>query len=73
MAGLFSTSQGSAGHHRKIARRLSEGGQRSRDQAEADRRGIDPLQSAPQEMAAYIAAETAKWQKVIKTAGIKLD
>ncbi|MBN9585025.1 MAG: tripartite tricarboxylate transporter substrate binding protein [Afipia sp.] len=35
--------------------------------------GIDPLQSTPQEMAAYIASETAKWNKVIKTAGIKLD
>ncbi len=35
--------------------------------------GIDPLQSTPQEMAAYMAAETAKWQKVIKIAGIKLD
>jgi len=35
--------------------------------------GIDPLQSTPQEMAAYIANETAKWDKVIKTAGIKMD
>ena len=35
--------------------------------------GIDPLQSTPQEMADYIAAETAKWTKVIKTAGIKLN
>lgn len=35
--------------------------------------GIDPLQSTPQEMAAYVASETAKWEKVIKTAGIKLD
>jgi len=35
--------------------------------------GIDPLQSTPQEMAAYVADETAKWDKVIKTAGIKLD
>lgn len=35
--------------------------------------GIDPLQSTPKEMADYIAAETAKWAKVIKTAGIRLD
>ena len=35
--------------------------------------GIDPLQSTPQEMADYVTAETAKWEKVIKTAGIKLD
>jgi tripartite-type tricarboxylate transporter receptor subunit TctC len=35
--------------------------------------GIDPLQSTPEEMARYAAAETAKWEKVIKTAGIKMD
>ena len=35
--------------------------------------GTDPLQSTPAEMTAYIASETAKWEKVIKTAGIKLD
>ncbi len=35
--------------------------------------GIDPLQSSPAEMAAYIKSEAAKWEKVIKTAGIKLD
>jgi tripartite-type tricarboxylate transporter receptor subunit TctC len=35
--------------------------------------GIDPLQSTPEEMAAYIAAESAKWEKVIRTANIKLD
>ncbi len=35
--------------------------------------GIDPLQSTPEEMAQYIAAETVKWEKVIKTAGIKMD
>lgn len=35
--------------------------------------GIDPLQSTPQEMAQYIAEETAKWEKVIRTAGIRMD
>jgi tripartite-type tricarboxylate transporter receptor subunit TctC len=35
--------------------------------------GIDPLQSTPQEMADYIASESAKWEKVIKTASISLD
>jgi tripartite-type tricarboxylate transporter receptor subunit TctC len=35
--------------------------------------GIEPLQSTPQEMAAYISAETAKWSKVIKDANITLD
>ena len=35
--------------------------------------GIDPLQSSPADMAAYIKSEAAKWEKVIKTANIKLD
>jgi tripartite-type tricarboxylate transporter receptor subunit TctC len=35
--------------------------------------GIDPLQSTPDEMARYIDTETAKWEKVIKTAGIKME
>ena len=35
--------------------------------------GADAVSSSPQEFAAYIRNETAKWGKVIKTAGIKLD
>jgi tripartite-type tricarboxylate transporter receptor subunit TctC len=35
--------------------------------------GIDPLQSNPQEMAAYMKSETEKWAKVINTASIKVD
>lgn len=35
--------------------------------------GIDMLQTTPKEMADYIASESAKWEKVIKTAGIKMD
>ncbi|MCB8820120.1 Bug family tripartite tricarboxylate transporter substrate binding protein [Microvirga rosea] len=35
--------------------------------------GIDVLQSTPAEMAAYMQSEGAKWEKVIKTAGIKLE
>ena len=35
--------------------------------------GIDILQSTPQEFAAYIVAETAKWGEVIKAANIKAD
>ena len=35
--------------------------------------GIDPLQSTPAEMAAYMKSEAAKWEKVIRTANIKLD
>ncbi len=35
--------------------------------------GIDVLQSTPDEMAAYMRAEGEKWDKVIKTANIKLE
>jgi tripartite-type tricarboxylate transporter receptor subunit TctC len=35
--------------------------------------GIDPLQSTPQEMSAYMKSETDKWAKVINTASIKVD
>jgi tripartite-type tricarboxylate transporter receptor subunit TctC len=35
--------------------------------------GIDPLQSTPQEMAAYMRSESAKWEKVIKGANLKLE
>lgn len=35
--------------------------------------GIDPLQSTPDEMRAYISSETGKWRGVVTTAGIKLD
>jgi tripartite-type tricarboxylate transporter receptor subunit TctC len=35
--------------------------------------GANALSSSPQELAAYMQAETIKWGKIIKTAGIKLD
>ena len=35
--------------------------------------GIDPLQSTPAEMAAYMKSESAKWEKVIKSANIKIE
>jgi tripartite-type tricarboxylate transporter receptor subunit TctC len=35
--------------------------------------GIDVLQSSPSEMAAYMQEEGAKWEKVIRTAGISLE
>jgi tripartite-type tricarboxylate transporter receptor subunit TctC len=35
--------------------------------------GIEPLQSTSAQMADYIASESAKWEKVIRTANIKLD
>lgn len=35
--------------------------------------GADAVSSTPQELAAYMRNETAKWGRIIKTAGIKLD
>jgi tripartite-type tricarboxylate transporter receptor subunit TctC len=35
--------------------------------------GFDPIGGSPGEFAALIASETAKWSKVIKAAGVKLD
>lgn len=35
--------------------------------------GADAVSSSPQEFAAYMRAETEKWGKIIKTAGIKLE
>jgi tripartite-type tricarboxylate transporter receptor subunit TctC len=35
--------------------------------------GIEPLTSTPEEMAAYMQSETAKWSQVIKAADIKLE
>ena len=36
-------------------------------------RGADPIGSSPDEHAAYIKSEIEKWQKVVKTAGIKTE
>lgn len=35
--------------------------------------GIEPLQSSGEKMDAYMRAETAKWSKVVRDAGIRLD
>jgi tripartite-type tricarboxylate transporter receptor subunit TctC len=35
--------------------------------------GADPVASTPQEFAAYLRAETAKWAKVVKASGAKPD
>jgi len=35
--------------------------------------GVEPVPGTPEAFGAYIASETAKWAKVIKTANIKLD
>jgi tripartite-type tricarboxylate transporter receptor subunit TctC len=42
-----------------------------RDRLAAD--GADAVGSRPDEFAAYIRAELAKWGKVVKTGGIKLE
>ena len=33
--------------------------------------GAEPVGSSPEEFAAYLRAETAKWAKVVQAAGIK--
>ena len=35
--------------------------------------GLEPLQSTPEELGAYISSETAKWAKVVKEAGITIE
>ena len=35
--------------------------------------GLEPFASTPTEFAKFIAAETEKWGKVIRTAGIKAE
>ena len=35
--------------------------------------GIDGVGNSPQAAAAYLKSETARWGKVIKTAGLKAD
>jgi len=35
--------------------------------------GVDPVGNTPQEFAAYVPREIAKWAKVIKTAGVKTE
>lgn len=35
--------------------------------------GAEPLHSTPEELAAFMRSETAKWKKVIETAGVRLE
>jgi tripartite-type tricarboxylate transporter receptor subunit TctC len=53
--------------HDAVTRTLRDPGVRERFLAD----GADIIGSTPEEFSAYIASETAKWAKVIKSAGIK--
>jgi tripartite-type tricarboxylate transporter receptor subunit TctC len=35
--------------------------------------GVEPANTTPQELAAYMRAETERWGKVIRASGIRLD
>lgn len=35
--------------------------------------GVEPVTSTPDEMAAYVKSETAKWAEVIKQGDIKIE
>ncbi len=55
--------------HAAIVRALQDATIRERFLAD----GAEPVGSSPDEFAAYMRAETAKWAKVIKAAGIKTE
>jgi tripartite-type tricarboxylate transporter receptor subunit TctC len=55
--------------HREIANILKVPDVRSRLAAQ----GADPVASAPGEFDAFIKAEIAKWAKVVKASGLKVD
>ena len=40
--------------------------------AELDAQGSEALGSSPEQFRKYVAAETARWGKVVQSAGIKL-
>jgi tripartite-type tricarboxylate transporter receptor subunit TctC len=55
--------------HREAVRVLAQGDVRRR----LDELGMAVVANSPAEFGAFIAADTARWAKVIKAAGIKLD
>ena len=55
--------------HTELVRVLAQPDVRQKLQAQ----GGDPVGNSPAQFAAYIAAELAKWSKVIKAAGLKAD
>ena len=66
-----------AGTPREIIMRLnSEVGRALREPDARERLysiGAEPMNGTPEEFTAYIAAEMAKWSKVVKTAGLRVD
>lgn len=66
-----------AGTPREIVKRMSEEVARiiksDETRAKLDAMGTFPAGSTPEEFDAFIASETTKWGKVIRTAGVKLD
>ncbi|MDM0109086.1 tripartite tricarboxylate transporter substrate binding protein [Variovorax sp. J22R24] len=66
-----------AGTPREIVKRMSEEVARiiksDETKAKLEAMGTFPAGSTPEEFDAFIAAETAKWAQVIKTAGVKPD
>lgn len=66
-----------AGTPRDIVLRLNSEVARALREPDARERlnsiGAEPMDNTPEEFAAYINAEMAKWAKVVKTAGIRAD
>jgi tripartite-type tricarboxylate transporter receptor subunit TctC len=66
-----------AGTPREIIMRLNAEVARALKEPDARERlysiGAEPMDNTPEEFAAYIAAEMAKWSKVVKTAGLRAD
>jgi len=66
-----------AGTPREIIIKLNTEVARSLREPDARERlysiGAEPMNNTPEEFAAYINAEMAKWSKVVKTAGIRAD
>jgi tripartite-type tricarboxylate transporter receptor subunit TctC len=66
-----------AGTPREIVLRLNSEVARALREPDARERfysiGAEPMDNTPEEFAAYINAEMAKWGKVVKTAGLRAD